>query len=88
MKRLGKKWKLLHKLIYLIGVLAAFHYIWLSKTPFPQPALFAAIIGALLLLRLPAIRQSIFRWRSEWKRRKRAAVAPPQAKPTPTSQTD
>lgn len=88
MKKLGKNWKLLHKLVYLIGVLAVFHYIWLSKTPFPQPALFAAIVGVLLLVRLPAIRQSIFRWRSEWKRRKRAAVAPPQVKPTPTSQTD
>jgi sulfoxide reductase heme-binding subunit YedZ len=91
MKKLGKNWKLLHKLMYVIGVLAVLHYIWLSKTPFPQPALFAALVGGLLLLRLPAIRQGILNWRNEQKRRRRAAVAKttrPPAKSTPTSQTE
>jgi sulfoxide reductase heme-binding subunit YedZ len=88
MKKLGKRWKLLHKLVYLIGVLVVFHYIWLSKSPFPQPALFAAIVGLLLLVRLPAIRQAILRWRNEWKRRKRTAVAPPQANPKTTGQIE
>jgi len=80
MKKLGKNWKLLHKLVYAIGVLAVFHYIWLSKTPFPQPALFAALVALLLLLRLPAIRQSIFRWRNARKRKRSLAAVRPTAR--------
>ncbi len=83
MKKLGKNWKKLHKLVYLIGILAAFHYIWLSKSPFPQPALFALIIGSLLLLRLPAIRQAFVRWRSGRKRQQHAQ-RPPITKPINT----
>jgi sulfoxide reductase heme-binding subunit YedZ len=79
MKKLGRNWKLLHKLVYVIGVLVVLHYIWLSKTPFPQPALFAALVVLLLVLRLPAVRQSIFRGRSAFKRKRRPVIAKPTA---------
>jgi methionine sulfoxide reductase heme-binding subunit len=57
-KRLGKNWKLLHRLVYVVLILVIFHFIWLSKTLlFPLPyALFAALV---LLLRIPPIQQSI-----------------------------
>lgn len=66
-KRLGKRWMSLHKLVYLIGVLAVIHYIWLVKNAYTQPLIFAAIIGFLLLVRLDPIRQAFLRAR----RRKR-----------------
>ena len=62
-KRLGKRWKTLHKVVYLIAVLAVVHYIWLVKNAYTQPLLFAAVVGLLLLLRVPAVKQAILRAR-------------------------
>ena len=62
-KRLGKRWKTLHKVVYLIGVLAVVHYIWLVKNAYTQPLIFAAAVGLLLLLRVPAVKQAILRAR-------------------------
>ena len=62
-KRLGKRWKVLHKLVYLIAVLAVVHYIWLVKNAYTQPLLFAAAVGLLLLLRVPAVKQALLRAR-------------------------
>ncbi len=60
-KRLGKRWKVLHKAVYLIAVLAVVHYIWLVKNAYTQPLLFAAAVGLLLLLRVPAVKQALLR---------------------------
>ena len=62
-KRLGKRWKTLHKVVYLIGVLAVIHYIWLVKNAYTQPLLFAAAVGLLLLLRVPAVKHALLRAR-------------------------
>jgi sulfoxide reductase heme-binding subunit YedZ len=58
-KHLGKNWKRLHRLVYLAGILAVVHYIWLVKSDIRQPLLFGAILGLLLLLRVPAIKHSV-----------------------------
>lgn len=62
-RRLGKRWKTLHKLVYVIGVLAVIHYVWLVKNAYTQPLMFAVAIGALLLLRVPAVKRAILRAR-------------------------
>ena len=49
---LKHNWKKLHRLIYVIAIFGALHYIWLSKTIFFRPLIFAVIIIILLLLRL------------------------------------
>lgn len=54
-KRLGgKRWQVLHRLIYLIAPLGILHYWWMKagKNDFSQPILFGLIVAALLLLRL------------------------------------
>jgi sulfoxide reductase heme-binding subunit YedZ len=54
-KRLGgKRWQLLHRLIYLIAPLGILHYWWMKagKNDFSQPILFGLIVAVLLLLRL------------------------------------
>ena len=53
-RRLGSKWKQLHRLVYVAGLLAVVHYIWLVKSDVRQPLLWAAAVGLLLLARLRA----------------------------------
>jgi sulfoxide reductase heme-binding subunit YedZ len=62
-KRLGKRWKVLHKLVYLIAVLAVVHYMWLVKNAYTQPLIFAVAVGLLLMLRVPAVKQALLRAR-------------------------
>ena len=50
-KRLGKRWVQLHKLIYLAGISAVIHYLWLVKSDMNEPALYAGIMFILLLFR-------------------------------------
>jgi len=47
-RRLGRNWMRLHKLVYAIGVLAVLHFWWLVKSDIREPALYAAILAALL----------------------------------------
>lgn len=54
-KRLGgKQWQLLHRLVYVIVPLGVLHYFWMKagKNLLLQPLLFAALVAALLGLRL------------------------------------
>ena len=55
MRRLGKRWQQLHRLVYLIGVLGVLHYLWLVKKDLTQPLIYGAVLLVLLLLRLPFI---------------------------------
>lgn len=64
-KRLGKRWKRLHKLVYLAAPLAVIHYIWLVKSDIRQPLAFGAVVALLLLFRVPAVK---LRLRSAWTR--------------------
>ena len=52
MKLLKNNWKKLHRLIYVIAIFGALHYIWLSKTIFFRPLVYLAIILVLLALRI------------------------------------
>jgi sulfoxide reductase heme-binding subunit YedZ len=51
-KRLGRNWVRLHKLVYAIGVLAVLHFWWLVKSDIREPALYAGILAVLLGWRL------------------------------------
>ena len=52
-RRLGAKWKRLHRLVYIIAILAILHFIWLVKADFLEPLLYGAMLLFLLALRLP-----------------------------------
>jgi len=52
MRRLGRRWKRLHRLVYLIGVLGVIHYYWLVKADVREPLIYAAILAGLLGVRL------------------------------------
>ena len=62
-RKLGKKWKQLHKLVYVIIILALVHFFWLVKNVYVEPTIYAVIVGGLLITRIPPIRQSLSRWR-------------------------
>jgi len=54
-KRLGgKRWQLLHRLIYLIVPAGVLHYYWMKagKHDLSQPLMFAVLVGVLLLMRV------------------------------------
>jgi sulfoxide reductase heme-binding subunit YedZ len=55
-RQLGKAWKKLHRWVYVAGVLAIIHYIWVVKLPFGTPTLYAIILALLLVARIPPVR--------------------------------
>jgi sulfoxide reductase heme-binding subunit YedZ len=58
-RRLGKRWNQLHKLVYAAAVLSGLHYIWLVKSDLREPLLYSVIILLLLMVRIPRIGSSI-----------------------------
>lgn len=52
-RRLGKRWVSLHKLIYVIGILAVVHFVWLVKKDVTEPLTYGAVLAILLVMRLP-----------------------------------
>lgn len=64
MKRLGRNWKRLHRVVYLIAILAVVHYVWLVKADIREPLLYGVVVALLLGLRLPPVRRTISRLRS------------------------
>ena len=55
----GRRWRILHRLIYPAVLLGALHYFWQAKADTRLPVLYAGVIVLLLLARLPLSR--IFR---------------------------
>ncbi|MEZ5577479.1 MAG: protein-methionine-sulfoxide reductase heme-binding subunit MsrQ [Candidatus Competibacteraceae bacterium] len=47
-KRLGRNWQRLHRLVYLIGMLGVVHYWWLVKADISEPLLYAGLLTILL----------------------------------------
>lgn len=44
----GKRWRQLHRLVYLAGPLASIHYVWMVKADIRQPLVYAATILLML----------------------------------------
>ena len=52
-KRLGaRRWQLLHRLIYAIGICGVVHFWWLVKKDIREPLIFGALLAVLLGARL------------------------------------
>ena len=72
MRRLGRRWQKLHRLIYVIAVLGVWHFYWQVKRDVREPLIYAAILAVLLG----------YRW---LKSRQRATVAKAAKPAIPTS---
>lgn len=65
-KRLGKGWKRLHQLIYLIAPLLVLHYAWGKKGDFfalqgeiIRPLIYGLIVLLFLIMRIPVVRRTL-----------------------------
>jgi methionine sulfoxide reductase heme-binding subunit len=48
MRRLGRRWRSLHRLIYVIAVLGIWHFYWQVKRDVREPLLYAGVLALLL----------------------------------------
>jgi len=74
MKKMGKNWQRLHKLVYLAGGLMVVHYALAVKGSFAtlsgdiiRPLIMGTVVTLLLVLRVPAIRRLVISLRSRVK---------------------
>lgn len=63
-RRLGRRWGQLHRLVYVAAILAVLHFLWLVKSDLREPLVYAAVLALLLGARL-------------WWRLRRPAAQPP-----------
>jgi len=52
-RRLGRRWKRLHRLAYLCGIGGVVHYLWLVKADLREPLIYLGVLLLLFALRLP-----------------------------------
>jgi methionine sulfoxide reductase heme-binding subunit len=62
MRRLGRRWHALHRLVYVAALLGSLHFLWLVKADWREPATYIAFYAALMS----------WRW---WKRPRASATA-------------
>src|SRR5690349_12948311 len=62
-KRLGRRWKVLHRLVYLAVPLSILHYLWLERDIKDWVLVYLTVVVILFFLRIPSVRQSILRRR-------------------------
>ena len=62
-RRLGKRWGVLHRLVYLAAALGSVHFFWKVKADTREPLLFIAVLAVLLLVRLPGVGSRAAEWR-------------------------
>ena len=58
-KRLGRRWKLLHRLVYFAVPLSLLHYFWLERDIRDWVLVYIVIVAFLFTIRLPFIRRAI-----------------------------
>ncbi len=51
-RRMGKRWQTLHNAAYVIAILGVWHYWWQVKKDITEPLIYAAILSALLGIRI------------------------------------
>jgi sulfoxide reductase heme-binding subunit YedZ len=64
-RKLGKRWQTLHRLIYFSATAGVIHFWWLVKKDISRPEKYALVLALLFLYR-------IFLWLLPWLRRQRA----------------
>lgn len=58
-RRLGARWKKLHKLVYVILALGLLHFLWIVRSDLKEWAVYAGIGALLLALRIPLISRHV-----------------------------
>lgn len=71
----GARWQWLHRVVYVIGVCAVLHYLWLAKKANPDPYYYAAAFIVLMVIRAVG-----------WARRVSARLTAARPSPRPSPQ--
>lgn len=79
-RRLGRRWKVLHRLVYFAVPLSLLHYFWLERDILDWVLVYAVLVAILFLLRLPGVRQFLSRWRDRRETREEQGRNPPLTK--------
>lgn len=58
-RSLGRRWQLLHRLVYVSAIAAVIHYLWKIKADSTLPLRYALLLGVLLGLRLWWLRRRL-----------------------------
>lgn len=58
-RRLGRRWKQLHRLIYVILALGLLHFLWIVRADLEEWSIYAGAGALLMLLRIPAVARRI-----------------------------
>lgn len=58
-RRLGSRWKKLHRLVYVVLGLGLLHMLWIVRADLKEWAVYASIGALLLVLRLPPVARRI-----------------------------
>jgi sulfoxide reductase heme-binding subunit YedZ len=64
-RRLGRRWKVLHRLVYFAVPLSILHYFWLERDIRDWVWVYAVLVLILFVVRYPAVRQAIARRRQQ-----------------------
>ena len=60
MRRLGRRWHRLHRLVYPAAILGCVHFWWQVKADWREPLLYAVVLAALLAWRLRRARLQVW----------------------------
>jgi len=58
-KRLGRRWKQLHRLVYFAVPLSLLHYFWLERDIKDWVLVYIVLVILLFIVRIPAIRRAV-----------------------------
>lgn len=65
-RRLGRRWQRLHRLVYLAAIAASLHFVWKVKVVVGEPVYYAGIVALLLAFRVVwRLRRASPAWRIE-----------------------
>lgn len=65
-RRLGRRWQILHRGVYVAAVLAVLHFLWLVKGDPTEPLIYAGVLALLLAARLPWGSRTAARGTTAW----------------------
>ena len=63
----GRRWRNLHRFVYVIGALVVLHFLWLVKADLRDPLLYASIYASLMLTRVPMVARRLPTLRAVWR---------------------
>lgn len=58
-KKMGKRWRQLHKMTYAVVLLGWLHLFWLSRSDVGDAVIYGALLGVLLACRLPSLKSKV-----------------------------